>query len=105
MEKKTEDGPSFIARCLKHAVNFMTFKNFQKFKIKNKNIKNISFVFGIVGIPVTPISVELQKQGIPFYGMRNEQAASYATSAVGFLTQNPAVCLTVAGPGSNLFIF
>lgn len=31
--------------------------------------------------------------------MRNEQAASYATSAVGFLTQHPAVCLTVAGPG------
>eukprot|EP01124_Arcella_intermedia_P036754 TRINITY_DN9697_c0_g1_i2.p1 TRINITY_DN9697_c0_g1~~TRINITY_DN9697_c0_g1_i2.p1 ORF type:complete len:556 (+),score=86.70 TRINITY_DN9697_c0_g1_i2:146-1669(+) len=31
--------------------------------------------------------------------MRNEQAASYAASVVGYLTQKPAICLTVAGPG------
>jgi len=31
--------------------------------------------------------------------MRNEQAASYAASVVGYLTQKPACMLTVAGPG------
>ena len=32
-------------------------------------------------------------------GMRNEQSAAYAAQAVGFLTQRPAVCLAVSGPG------
>ncbi|KAG8178674.1 hypothetical protein JTE90_025596 [Oedothorax gibbosus] len=31
--------------------------------------------------------------------MRNEQAASYAAGAMGYLTKTPAVCLTVSGPG------
>lgn len=31
--------------------------------------------------------------------MRNEQAACYAASALGYLTKKPAVCLTVPGPG------
>lgn len=31
--------------------------------------------------------------------MRNEQAASYAASAIGYLSGVPAVCLCVSGPG------
>ena len=31
--------------------------------------------------------------------MRNEQSAAYAAQAVGYLTQRPAVCLAVSGPG------
>jgi 2-hydroxyacyl-CoA lyase 1 len=40
-----------------------------------------------------------QQQGIKFIGMRNEQSASYAASAIGYLTRRPAVCLVVSGPG------
>jgi len=60
---------------------------------------HISHVFGIVGIPVTPLSKKLQEKGIQFVAMRNEQAARYAAGAAGFLSGKPAVCLTVAGPG------
>ncbi|XP_025095568.1 2-hydroxyacyl-CoA lyase 1-like isoform X2 [Pomacea canaliculata] len=56
-------------------------------------------MFGIVGVPVFEIATAAQAAGIKFISMRNEQAASYAASAIGFLTRRPAVCLTVSGPG------
>jgi 2-hydroxyacyl-CoA lyase 1 len=31
--------------------------------------------------------------------MRNEQAASYAAGAIGYLTGTPGLCLCVSGPG------
>ena len=31
--------------------------------------------------------------------MRNEQSASYAAQAVGYLTGRPGACLVVSGPG------
>ena len=34
-----------------------------------------------------------------YIGMRNEQAASYAAHAAGYLTGRPQACLTVSGPG------
>jgi hypothetical protein len=34
-----------------------------------------------------------------FIGFRNEQAASYAATAYGYLTGRPGVCLVVGGPG------
>ncbi|XP_063159914.1 2-hydroxyacyl-CoA lyase 1 isoform X3 [Candoia aspera] len=61
--------------------------------------QNIEYMFGIVGIPVTEIAIAAQASGIKYIGMRNEQAASYAASAVGFLTARPGVCLVVSGPG------
>jgi len=73
------DAPTLIAKCLKQ--------------------QGIRFIFGIVGIPVTRTACEAQNYGIQFVGMRNEQAASFAAGAIGYLTQYPAVCLTVAGPG------
>ena len=40
-----------------------------------------------------------QREGIDYIGFRNEQAASYAAGAVGYLTGRPAACLCVSGPG------
>jgi 2-hydroxyacyl-CoA lyase 1 len=52
-----------------------------------------------VGFPVHPIAQGAQKVGIKFYGCRNEQAASYAAGAVGYMTGRPGACLVVSGPG------
>lgn len=60
---------------------------------------NVLVIFGIVGIPVVDIAEEALKVGIRFIGFRNEQAASYAATAYGYLTQRPGVCLVVGGPG------
>ena len=59
----------------------------------------VSTLFGIVGIPVVEIAEEAINLGIRFIGFRNEQAASYAASAYGYLTGRPGVCLVVGGPG------
>uniref|UniRef100_A0A8C8X6P9 2-hydroxyacyl-CoA lyase 1 n=2 Tax=Panthera TaxID=9688 RepID=A0A8C8X6P9_PANLE len=61
--------------------------------------QDVEYMFGIVGIPVTEIAVAAQKMGIRYVGMRNEQAACYAASAIGYLTGRPGVCLVVSGPG------
>ncbi|XP_053077457.1 2-hydroxyacyl-CoA lyase 1 isoform X2 [Acinonyx jubatus] len=61
--------------------------------------QDVEYMFGIVGIPVTEIAVASQKMGIRYVGMRNEQAACYAASAIGYLTGRPGVCLVVSGPG------
>ena len=41
----------------------------------------------------------MQRAGLKYIGMRNEQAGSYAAAAVGYLTGRPGACLTVTGPG------
>ncbi|KAM9087959.1 2-hydroxyacyl-CoA lyase 1 isoform 2-T3 [Megaptera novaeangliae] len=61
--------------------------------------QDVNYMFGIVGIPVTEIALAAQEVGIRYIGMRNEQAACYAASAVGYLTGRPGVCLVVSGPG------
>ncbi|KAM5279562.1 2-hydroxyacyl-CoA lyase 1 [Ctenodactylus gundi] len=61
--------------------------------------QDVQYMFGVVGIPVTEIALAAQELGIRYIGMRNEQAASYAASAVGYLTGRPGVCLVVSGPG------
>ncbi|XP_062970551.1 2-hydroxyacyl-CoA lyase 1 [Cynocephalus volans] len=61
--------------------------------------QDVEYMFGIVGIPVTEIAIAAQELGIRYIGMRNEQAACYAASAVGYLTGRPGVCLVVSGPG------
>uniref|UniRef100_A0A7S0UUS4 2-hydroxyacyl-CoA lyase n=1 Tax=Polytomella parva TaxID=51329 RepID=A0A7S0UUS4_9CHLO len=61
----------------------------------------IAFVYGVVGIPVTPLASAVQAVGIRYIGFRNEQAAGYAAAAAGYLAGNqPAVLLTVSGPGA-----
>uniref|UniRef100_A0A673SY15 2-hydroxyacyl-CoA lyase n=1 Tax=Suricata suricatta TaxID=37032 RepID=A0A673SY15_SURSU len=61
--------------------------------------QHVEYMFGVVGIPVIEIAVAAQKMGIRYVGMRNEQAACYAASAIGYLTGRPGVCLVVSGPG------
>ncbi|KAL3418630.1 benzaldehyde lyase [Phlyctema vagabunda] len=59
----------------------------------------IKVIFGLVGIPVIQIAEEAIALGIRFIAFRNEQAASYAATAYGYLTGRPGVCLVVGGPG------
>ena len=59
----------------------------------------VKVLFGIVGIPVIEVAEEAINLGIRFIGFRNEQAASYAAGAYGYLTGRPGVCLVVGGPG------
>ncbi|XP_044149669.1 2-hydroxyacyl-CoA lyase 1 [Bufo gargarizans] len=61
--------------------------------------QDVKYMFGIVGIPIIEVAVAAQVAGIKYVGMRNEQAACYAASAVGYLTGRPAACLVVSGPG------
>ena len=61
--------------------------------------QGVQFMFGIVGFPVQPIAAAAQREGITYVGMRNEQSASYAAQAVGYLTGRPGACLVVSGPG------
>lgn len=41
----------------------------------------------------------IQAEGINYYGFRNEQAASYAASAIGYMTGRPGIVMAVSGPG------
>lgn len=59
----------------------------------------MKYVFGIVGVPVIELGYAFQSQGLEYYGFRNEQGASYACGAIGYLTRLPAICLVVSGPG------
>ena len=66
---------------------------------KSLKEQGVQFMFGVVGFPVGPIATAAQKVGLPYIGMRNEQAASYAAGAIGYLTGRPGSCITVTGPG------
>jgi 2-hydroxyacyl-CoA lyase 1 len=61
--------------------------------------QGVKYMFGVVGFPVGPIAEAAQKEGITYIGMRNEQAASYAAQAAGYLTGRPGAALVVSGPG------
>src|SRR5215211_6342001 len=66
---------------------------------KSLKEQGVEYMFGVVGFPVGPIADAAQKVGLPFIGCRNEQAASYAAGAVGFMTGRPGAALVVSGPG------
>jgi 2-hydroxyacyl-CoA lyase 1 len=53
----------------------------------------------LAGFPVTAILEQVINHGIRYIGFRNEQAASYAATAYGYLTGKPACCVVVGGPG------
>mmetsp|Transcript_88016 Transcript_88016/g.249440 ORF Transcript_88016/g.249440 Transcript_88016/m.249440 type:complete len:569 (-) Transcript_88016:101-1807(-) len=61
--------------------------------------QGVDYCFGVVGIPVIETGFLIQAEGIQYVGMRNEQAASYAACAVGYMTGRPGGCLAVSGPG------
>ncbi|XP_072250534.1 2-hydroxyacyl-CoA lyase 1 [Leuresthes tenuis] len=64
--------------------------------LKNQNVE---YMFGIVGVPIIEVAMAAQAAGIKYVGMRNEQAACYAASAIGYITGRPGACLVVSGPG------
>ncbi|MDA1309822.1 MAG: oxalyl-CoA decarboxylase [Proteobacteria bacterium] len=61
--------------------------------------QGVEYMFGVVGFPVQPIAAAAIEVGITYIGMRNEQSASYAAQAVGYMTGRPGACLVVSGPG------
>ncbi len=61
--------------------------------------QGVDYMFGVVGFPVVPIAYAAEAEGITYVGMRNEQSASYAAQAAGYLTGRPQACLVVSGPG------
>lgn len=61
--------------------------------------QKVEYMFGVVGVPIIEVAMSAQAVGIKYVGMRNEQAACYAASAIGFLTGRPGACLVVSGPG------
>ncbi len=66
---------------------------------KSLKEQGVQFMFGVVGFPVGPLAEAAQRAGIPYIGMRNEQTASYAAGAIGYLTGRPGSCIVVTGPG------
>jgi 2-hydroxyacyl-CoA lyase 1 len=67
--------------------------------VRSLKQQGVEYMFGIVGFPVSPIAFAAEAEGIRYLGFRNEQAASYAAGAVGYLTGRPGACLCVSGPG------
>ncbi|XP_020793070.1 2-hydroxyacyl-CoA lyase 1 [Boleophthalmus pectinirostris] len=61
--------------------------------------QRVEYMFGVVGVPIIEVAMAAQAVGIKYVGMRNEQAACYAASAIGYLTGRPGACLVVSGPG------
>jgi 2-hydroxyacyl-CoA lyase 1 len=67
--------------------------------VQSLKAQGVEYMFGVVGIPVIELAGIAQANKLKYIGMRNEQAACYAASIIGYLTKRPAVCLTVPGPG------
>ncbi len=61
--------------------------------------QGVDYLFGVVGFPVTAFATQAQRAGIRYIGMRNEQAASYAAQAAGYLTGRAQAATVVSGPG------
>lgn len=72
--KKKMEGATILAQALK--------------------AQGVQYAFGIVGIPVIEVAQAFQREGIAFTAMRNEQSASYAASAVGYMVKG-LVCLSL----------
>ena len=56
MEGEIKDGATIISEALK--------------------AQGVTYVFGIVGIPIVEVGLAVQNAGIQYIGMRNEQAVS-----------------------------
>lgn len=62
-------------------------------------------VFGMVGHSNLGLADAVRRQaedgGLRYYGIRHEGAAAFAASAYAKLTDRPAACLSIAGPGAT----
>jgi thiamine pyrophosphate-dependent acetolactate synthase large subunit-like protein/nitrite reductase/ring-hydroxylating ferredoxin subunit len=65
----------------------------------------VRHVFGMVGHSNLGLAEAVRKQeengNLSFFGVRHEGAAAFACSAYAKLTNRPAACLTIAGPGAT----
>lgn len=65
----------------------------------------VNRVFGMVGHSNLGLADAMRRQeekgNLKFIGIRHEGAASFAASAYGKLTGQPAACFAIAGPGST----
>ena len=65
----------------------------------------VTHVFGMVGHSnlglADAVKRECESGRLNYIGIRHEGAASFAASAFGKLTGEPAACLTIAGPGAT----
>jgi 2-hydroxyacyl-CoA lyase 1 len=55
--------------------------------VRSLKQQGVEYMFGVVGIPIVEVAMRAQQHGIKYIGMRNEQAASYAASSIGYLTR------------------
>ena len=71
--------------------------------VRSLKQQGVEHMFGVVGFPVQPVAAAAQKEGMTYVGMRNEQAASYAAQAAGYLHRPPRrVPSPSAGRGSSM---
>ena len=66
---------------------------------KSLAAQGVEEMFGLVGVPVVPISIAWQQEGKPFIGVRHEQAAGYAAQAAAYMRGHLSAALVVSGPG------
>ena len=65
----------------------------------------VQSVFGMVGHSNLGLADAIRRKvgdgELKYYGIRHEGVAAFACSAYGKLTEEPAACLTIAGPGAT----
>ena len=66
---------------------------------KSLKTQGVSEMFGLVGLPIGPITVAVQREGMRYIGTRHEQAAAYAAQAAGYMNGRIGVAAVVSGPG------
>ena len=66
---------------------------------KSLKTQGVGELFGLVGLPIGPITVAVQREGLRYIGVRHEQAAAYAAQAAGYMNGRIGAAAVVSGPG------
>ena len=66
---------------------------------KSLKTQGVGELFGLVGLPIGPITVAVQREGMRYVGVRHEQAAAYAAQAAGYMNGRIGAAAVVSGPG------
>jgi len=62
---------------------------------------DVRWVFGVPSGPVLPLIESLRLSSIEFVLTASETSAGFMASTVGYLTENPGVCVSTVGPGAT----